>query len=135
MVPGRPFLTHVGGMTKPRGLRRKSRRARRRHLIRPGFEEAKWSESSDGAVDQDGWLTDRQLCGACFNCRPSAGWAISVALISRQLSAQCSRLSPTKLEMGDAHALDGDIGAGSTSWNDEAFDQLDELLGASTNMK
>jgi len=37
--------------------------------------------------------------------------------------------------MDDAHALDGDIGAGSTSWNDEAFEQLDELLGASTNMK
>ncbi len=27
-------------------------------------------------------------------------------------------------------ALDGDIGAGSASWNDEAFDQLDELLGS-----
>ena len=26
-------------------------------------------------------------------------------------------------------ALDGDIDSGSTSWNDETFDQLDELLG------
>jgi uncharacterized protein YndB with AHSA1/START domain len=32
-------------------------------------------------------------------------------------------------------ALDEDIGSGSTSWNDETFDQLDELLGSSTNME
>jgi uncharacterized protein YndB with AHSA1/START domain len=31
-------------------------------------------------------------------------------------------------------ALDADIAAGSTSWNDETFDQLDELLGSSTGM-
>jgi uncharacterized protein YndB with AHSA1/START domain len=30
-------------------------------------------------------------------------------------------------------ALDADIAAGSTSWNDEAFDQLDELLGAAAD--
>lgn len=29
-------------------------------------------------------------------------------------------------------ALDEDIASGSTSWNDETFDQLDALLGAST---
>jgi uncharacterized protein YndB with AHSA1/START domain len=32
-------------------------------------------------------------------------------------------------------ALDEDIGAGSTSWNDETFDQLDELLGSASNME
>jgi hypothetical protein len=31
--------------------------------------------------------------------------------------------------------LDEDIDSGSTSWNDEAFDQLDELLGSTTNME
>ena len=31
-------------------------------------------------------------------------------------------------------ALDEDIGSGSTSWNDETFDQLDELLGSASNM-
>ena len=31
-------------------------------------------------------------------------------------------------------ALDEDIGSGSTSWNDETFNQLDELLGSATNM-
>ena len=31
-------------------------------------------------------------------------------------------------------ALDEDISTGSTSWNDETFDQLDELLGSSNNM-
>ena len=30
-------------------------------------------------------------------------------------------------------ALDEDIGSGSTSWNDETFDQLDELLGSATS--
>lgn len=29
-------------------------------------------------------------------------------------------------------ALDEDIGSGSTSWNDETFNQLDELLGSAT---
>lgn len=29
-------------------------------------------------------------------------------------------------------ALDADIGSGSTSWNDETFDQLDELLDSET---
>ena len=32
-------------------------------------------------------------------------------------------------------ALDEDIGSGSTSWNDETFNQLDELLGSPTNME
>jgi len=32
-------------------------------------------------------------------------------------------------------ALDQDIGAGSTNWNDETFDQLDELLGSATRME
>ena len=32
-------------------------------------------------------------------------------------------------------ALDEDIESGSTSWNDETFDQLDELLGSATNME
>jgi uncharacterized protein YndB with AHSA1/START domain len=32
-------------------------------------------------------------------------------------------------------ALDEDISAGSTSWNDETFDQLDEFLGSATNME
>ncbi|HEX6708309.1 MAG TPA: SRPBCC domain-containing protein, partial [Albitalea sp.] len=32
-------------------------------------------------------------------------------------------------------ALDEDIGSGSTNWNDETFDQLDELLGSATNIK
>jgi uncharacterized protein YndB with AHSA1/START domain len=32
-------------------------------------------------------------------------------------------------------ALDGDIDSGSTSWNDETFDQLDELLGSATHME
>ena len=32
-------------------------------------------------------------------------------------------------------ALDEDIGSGSTSWNDETFNQLDELLGSATNME
>ncbi len=32
-------------------------------------------------------------------------------------------------------ALDQDISAGSTSWNDETFDQLDELLGSAPHMK
>lgn len=31
-------------------------------------------------------------------------------------------------------ALDAEIGSGSTSWNDETFDQLEELLGSSTRM-
>jgi len=31
-------------------------------------------------------------------------------------------------------ALDADIAAGSTSWNDETFDQLDELLGPATDV-
>ena len=31
-------------------------------------------------------------------------------------------------------ALDEDISTGSTSWNNETFDQLDELLGSSNNM-
>lgn len=31
-------------------------------------------------------------------------------------------------------ALDQDIDAGSTSWNDETFDQLDELVGSAANM-
>lgn len=31
-------------------------------------------------------------------------------------------------------ALDEDLSAGSTSWNDETFDQLDELLGSATHM-
>ena len=35
-------------------------------------------------------------------------------------------LYPTK------EALDAEIEAGSTSWNDETFDQLDELLGSAT---
>ena len=30
-------------------------------------------------------------------------------------------------------ALDEEIAAGSTSWNDETFDQLDELLGSATS--
>lgn len=30
-------------------------------------------------------------------------------------------------------ALDQDIAAGSTSWNDETFDQLDELVGSAAN--
>lgn len=54
MVPARPALTHVGCMTKSRGLRRKSRRTRLRHLNRPSSEEANWCESSYGAVDQVG---------------------------------------------------------------------------------
>ena len=32
-------------------------------------------------------------------------------------------------------ALDEDIRTGSTSWNDETFDQLEELLGSSTSME
>jgi uncharacterized protein YndB with AHSA1/START domain len=32
-------------------------------------------------------------------------------------------------------ALDEDISAGSTSWNDETFNQLDELLGSATDME
>jgi uncharacterized protein YndB with AHSA1/START domain len=32
-------------------------------------------------------------------------------------------------------ALDEDMRSGSTSWNDETFDQLDELLGSATNME
>jgi uncharacterized protein YndB with AHSA1/START domain len=32
-------------------------------------------------------------------------------------------------------ALDEEIAAGSTSWNDETFNQLDELLGSSANME
>ena len=32
-------------------------------------------------------------------------------------------------------ALDEDIGSGSTSWNDETFNQLDELLGSATHME
>ena len=32
-------------------------------------------------------------------------------------------------------ALDEGIGSGSTSWNDETFNQLDELLGSATNME
>ena len=32
-------------------------------------------------------------------------------------------------------ALDEDIDSGSTSWNDETFDQLDELLGSATNIE
>jgi hypothetical protein len=32
-------------------------------------------------------------------------------------------------------ALDEDIGSGSTSWNDETFDQLDELLRSPTHME
>jgi hypothetical protein len=32
-------------------------------------------------------------------------------------------------------ALDEDIGSGSTSWNDETFDQLEALLGSSTSME
>ena len=32
-------------------------------------------------------------------------------------------------------ALDEDIGSGSMSWNDETFNQLDELLGSATNME
>ena len=31
-------------------------------------------------------------------------------------------------------ALDADIGSGSTSWNDETFDQLDVLLGSASDM-
>jgi uncharacterized protein YndB with AHSA1/START domain len=31
-------------------------------------------------------------------------------------------------------ALDEEIGSGSISWNDETFDQLDELVGSKTNM-
>ena len=31
-------------------------------------------------------------------------------------------------------ALDEDLSAGSTSWNDETFDQLDELLGPASDM-
>ena len=31
-------------------------------------------------------------------------------------------------------ALDEDIASGSTSWNDETFNQLDELLGSATHM-
>ncbi len=31
-------------------------------------------------------------------------------------------------------ALDEDIGAGSASWNDETFDQLDDLLGSAGHM-
>jgi hypothetical protein len=31
-------------------------------------------------------------------------------------------------------ALDDDIDSGSTSWNDETFDQLDDLLGSASNM-
>ena len=31
-------------------------------------------------------------------------------------------------------ALDEDLRFGSTSWNDETFDQLDELLGSATDM-
>lgn len=31
-------------------------------------------------------------------------------------------------------ALDEDMANGSTSWNDETFDQLDDLLGSSTNV-
>ena len=32
-------------------------------------------------------------------------------------------------------ALDAEIDSGSTSWNDETFDQLDELLGFAPNME
>ena len=32
-------------------------------------------------------------------------------------------------------ALDEDLASGSTNWNDETFDQLDELLGSATNME
>ncbi|MEZ5730380.1 MAG: SRPBCC domain-containing protein [Burkholderiaceae bacterium] len=38
-------------------------------------------------------------------------------------------LYPTK------EALDADISAGSTSWNDETFDQLDQLLGPANHME
>ena len=32
-------------------------------------------------------------------------------------------------------ALDEDLSSGSTSWNDETFNQLDELLGLAANME
>jgi hypothetical protein len=32
-------------------------------------------------------------------------------------------------------ALAEDIASGSTSWNGETFNQLDELLGSATNME
>lgn len=32
-------------------------------------------------------------------------------------------------------ALDADIGSGSTSWNDETFDQLDELLASTSRLE
>jgi uncharacterized protein YndB with AHSA1/START domain len=48
------------------------------------------------------------------------------------------RAGQTLLAVHDLHpskeALDEDIAAGSTNWNDETFGRLDELVGAATDM-
>lgn len=47
------------------------------------------------------------------------------------------RAGQTLLVVNDRYpskeALDNDLAAGSTSWNDETFDQLDELLGSAAD--
>jgi uncharacterized protein YndB with AHSA1/START domain len=49
------------------------------------------------------------------------------------------RAGQTLLVIHDLYASkeapDDDISAGSTSWNDETFDQLDEFLGSATSVE